>query len=626
MTMRITGLASGMDTEKMIQDMMKAERMRVNTVHRNRTWVQWQQEAYRDIIRDVRGFQSSYFDTLKPTQNFRSPRSFSKFSYDVKTAGGASTNAVDVTASASSQNRNVTINSIDELATADRLTGNASDIRGIFTDGTTDPTSALKFNLSIGNNTKVIDIAADGGRNLEGLKDALNTEIVNQFGSAYSGMVTNDGSKLRFDMAGQNLRITSYADDTNDTMDALGIESGVTSEMFRSKSIRELFGAQAGAFDFEIGGKSVELNGEMTLNEMMNTINRSDLGVRMSYSLVGDRITLESTQEGSANNMTIAGETKDLLVGMMGNLTEGQFNGTEGNPRNRVLGQDASLTIDGVEIIQSQNTFTLDGITYNLRAKSTEAIHVNVDVNVDEMVDQIKGFIDEYNKILDTLSSPRSERRYYDFQPLTDEERRELSEEEVEKWDAKAKSGLLRNASELETMTRRMRNAMIEPIDGVGVTMASIGISSSNFRDQGRLTVDEDKLRKALENDFDEVVKLFSQSSEHSYGDSTNASERYQNSGIAHRLDDIFRDYTRTTRGQSGNKGILVERAGIEMDTSFTQNLLSRQLQQFDQRIDRLEDFLAQRENYYYTMFAKMEAALAEMHAQSASLGGMFGM
>lgn len=618
-TMRITGIMSGLDTEQMIKDLMKAESMKLDRVKQDKQYVQWQQDAYREMINQMRGFQSTFFDVLKPSTNITSSSSFSKFNYGI-TSGGVTSNAVSITASATAA-KMVTINKIEQLATKDTWTGATSGIRGIKTNGLNLAalgTENLEFSLAIGSNAKTITLsnAEVSGLDATALAVAINNKISDAFGVDYSSVVSAVGSEIKFDIAGSEVKILEASN--AESLTALGLTSGVSSYGNKSKNIGELF--ELSGIDLSairINGKTIALSDTDTIDSMNKKMNDAGAGFEIKYNSLSDNFSMVSTKEGSASNIVLEDANTSAFMGKLFNMA---------NPTTaQVGGLNAKLTINGEDIVQGSNAFLLDGITFELKAKSTDPIDITVAVNTDSIIDNIKNFVSEFNKLIDSLSTKLTERRDYDFRPLTDEQRGALSEEEIEKWEAKAKLGNMKSASELSMLVTQLRNAIIEPINGVGISMKDIGISSSSYQDRGKLSIDENKLRLALENNYDEVVNMFSKQSSINYADSANRNTRNADNGIGNRINDIMRDYVRITRDANGNKGILIVKAGIENDASVTQNDISKRLGTFDTRLDRLADFLASREDYYYRMFSRMESALSKMQSQGESMMSMFG-
>jgi len=627
---RLTGLTSGMDTDQMVKDLIKAESARLDKVKKNQTYVSWQQDAYRDIISKIKTLQSTYFDTLSPSKNISSSSSFGKFSYSVTSAGSTS-KAVEITANADITSKSLIIDEITQLATKDTMSGLSSGMRGVKSKvldintfkadmGSED----FQMTLAIGSNSKLIKLTQaeiSGLSSTSDLVTALNGKISSAFGTEYNNTVTLETSgEIKFDKAGSTLKVYTFGA-TSTSLNSLGITTGESSIDFKSKSINELFGltdAQIGTIT--INSKQISLSQDDTYTEMMDKINKSGSGVTLNYDTLSDKFQLKSTTEGSINNITIG--TASGAETLFSNL----FNVTDFTDTNfeHQVGQNASLKINGVSVVQASNSFTFDGINYNLKAVSTNPINVGITVEKASIIENIKGFVTEYNKLIDSISTKYSEKKSYDYEPLTDDEREALSEDEVKSWEDKAKSGILRGSSELDTFLSRIRSALVEPIEGLDINLSSIGISSSSYTDKGKLTIDETKLSEKLDTNFEDVVKLFSQQSDKDYG-SSNTSERYKENGIGSRLDDIIKDFTRTTRDTKGNKGILIMKVGITNDSSVVNNELTKKLLEYDSRIDDLEEYLADRETYYYNMFSSMESAMSKLQSQADSLVNMLG-
>lgn len=623
-SIRLSGLSSGLDTEKMIKDLMKAENTRADKIRRDRQYAVWQQEAYRGIIDKLRNLQSTYFDVLRPRTNIGSASSFAHFSYGI-TSGGVASNAVSISASGSATNRSQVINEITSLAKKDTYAGNDSDLRGIKiseTDISNLKTSLagsdFEVSLSVGNNTKVIRIAnADitVGMTSGDFESKLRAEIVNQFGSDYSNLIKASGSGLEFDLPGNEIKVFTHGSNTA-SMNALSLTNGQSSLAYKSRTVGELFGFTDSTIG--INGKSFEIKSNETIDGMIARINKSDIGVEMSYDTLSDRFTIRSTKEGSVNNITIDNPQAEAFFSSLLNT------GGAGISSVRTEGENAKLKINGVEIVQSSNSFTYDGVSYNIRELSSAPINIEITTNKTEIINNIKNFVTAYNEILDEVNGKVSEKRNFDYKPLTDEEKEAMTEDQIKKWEDAAKLGILRGASELDDMVLKMRNALVEPIEGLGITLSEIGIKSEGYLSRGKLVIDEDVLSAKLDTNFDDIVKLFSQASDIAYDSGNNAARSRQN-GIGKRLEDILKDYVRTTRGSNNQKGILLVKAGIQNDTSFTQNDISKRIATLDTRLNSMMEFLTSREDYYYRMFTRMESALSEMNNQASSIMSMLG-
>jgi len=255
-----------------------------------------------------------------------------------------------------------------------------------------------------------------------------------------------------------------------------------------------------------------------------------------------------------------------------------------------------------------------------------EPIEVRLSPDTDGLIEKISSFVDKYNEIIEMVNGKLDEKKDYDYKPLSEDEKEAMTEDEIELWEERAKSGLLGSSSELQNIARNMRTLIYEPIEGLDISLRDIGIkTSSNYKENGKLTIDEDQLKESINNNYSKVVDLFTKSSDISYKDGAKRSQRTAESGIAHRIYDVLQDNIRTTRNTSGKKGVLLEKAGLEGDTTEFTNMMNNKIKQYDSRIDDLIEYLNDRENYYYQMFAQMEKAMTEMQTQSSWLQGNMG-
>jgi flagellar hook-associated protein 2 len=203
-----------------------------------------------------------------------------------------------------------------------------------------------------------------------------------------------------------------------------------------------------------------------------------------------------------------------------------------------------------------------------------------------------------------------------------------MTEDEIKRWEEKAKSGLLAGDSILRSIVTGLRNAVIEGLDGSGLTLASIGIKSNSWVDKGKLYVDEEKLKNALSENPTEVFNLFTKQSSVLYStavtDGSARTQRFNESGLIYRIYDVIQDNIRTTT-IGGHRGALLENAGMAGDRSAYSNLLYSQILDYDARIAELNDELIIKENNYYRQFSQLETLINSMNTQSIWLAQQFG-
>jgi len=613
---RITGFYSGFDTDQIVSDLMKVERMKVDKVYRQKQLLEWKRDSYRDITSILMSFRDQYFDILKPATNFRSSSAFAKF--NIKSSDES---VVTVTANAEAQSKTHSI-TVTSLASAAKIVGD-NEIVGAVKGSNAADISALNgktISVNLDGVTKTFQFGEYTG--IEHLETDLEQKLSDAFGSGKFDVVIEDDKvevKLllngsTFSMSGNGLEALGFAAGDN-TSNKLSLTSPLDSmkNIFKNKLDISDPGEK---ITFSINNKTINVGKtyeEATIKDIMNAINSSDAGVKITYDSLKNQFTLESTTMGAASSITFTDTSSGLLKSL--GIVDGTY--TEGT--------DAEFTLDGVAgMKRSSNTFTIDGVTYTLKGTSTSPVTISLEQNIDAVVDNIKEFVNKYNELLDKINGKLYEKYDRNYLPLTDEEKEAMKEKEIEKWEEKAKTGLLAGDSILSKIVSSMRTALYEKVDGVSMSLYEMGISSGSYTDKGKLKIDETKLRKVLTEKFDEVVSFFTKESEYSYTDSLDSSakrsERYKQSGIAHRLYDIIQDNIRTTRDSKGNKGLLLEKAGYANDASEFNNYIVNQIRSKQTEIDVLEKKMTALETSYYLKFSTLEKYLAQMENQMNSI------
>jgi len=200
-----------------------------------------------------------------------------------------------------------------------------------------------------------------------------------------------------------------------------------------------------------------------------------------------------------------------------------------------------------------------------------------------------------------------------------------MTDDDIEAWEVQARKGTLRSDPVLDKLTSSLRRAFYESTEGLGISLHEIGIQSSvNYLEQGKLVIDEEKLEAALNERPNEVIQLFTQSSDTSYTDFSNKSTRYNESGISDRISDILKDHIRITRDDNDRKGYLIEKAGLETGVDATSDM-AKKIQAMDDKIADLLEMLGEKEDNYYQEFARMESMMSSYSSQSEWLASQFG-
>ncbi|HDK7159482.1 TPA: flagellar filament capping protein FliD [Clostridium botulinum] len=351
--------------------------------------------------------------------------------------------------------------------------------------------------------------------------------------------------------------------------------------------------------------------------------------VDISYSEINKKFTIRSKVEGSSEKIAASDSAGDFLQNLFGNSSisekgrDSEFNLTTPNGTSTIT--------------KPTNNFAIDGVSYNISgAKKDEEISFSLNGDTGESFNKIKGFIDDYNKLVDELQKKVTEKKYRKFEPLTEEQKKDMKENDIKLWEEKAQSGILRSDSDIQNMLSSLRRAFFDSVEGAGLSLKEVGLTtSSDYTQGGKIIFDpiidkdgnsgEERLKKLLKEDPDRVFKIFSKQSDSypSYSPdltSTERNQRYKEEGILQRINDIFKDYTRTQKNVNGKMGIFVEKAGIKGTTSEINNNLYKELEKREKTIKEMEDRLVERENRYYYQFAQLEKYMNQMNSQSSWL------
>src|SRR5690606_32400925 len=196
-------------------------------------------------------------------------------------------------------------------------------------------------------------------------------------------------------------------------------------------------------------------------------------------------------------------------------------------------GKNARFMINGLETERLSNTFEMNGVTFTLKGITEQPVYLQVNHDYDTIMENIKSFVENYNKIVEMIEEKLRETRYRDYLPLTDEEREKLTEKQQEQWEEKARSGLLRHDPILSRFITELRMALSSPVDhpeqNTGFrSLADIGITTTSDYMSAKLEINETKLREAIEKNPDAVARLFN-------ADGNSDNEK----GIARRLHSI---------------------------------------------------------------------------------------
>lgn len=630
------GLVSGMDIDSLVEQLTETSRSKIAKQNQKVQKLEWKQEAYRGVTKALTEFQSKYLDTLSKT-NLRSRSTFNTI------RATSSSEAVSVSANSGSYAGSFTISSVTQLATAETYTGSAvtKAVSGKIADSAL-PSKAISeltdqiFGKSIGitldgtyrsitfDNDFINEIVGDGtdqNWTEEDFARAFQKKLDKAFGASSASdrvlSVSLSDGVLSFDAPGSQLTITSVDSDV-DTLSALGLESGQSNKIKVSTQLNEISFAtklssenvrtetgkdgtvtEISKFEFSINGVDFSFDSNQSLQSIMETVNNSKAGVTLTYSTISDKFTLTSNTTGAGESIKISQTTGNLLDVL------GLNTASETNAPVRTEGKNAILTVDGQQIIRSSNDISVNGVNITLNEITSDEVKISMKEDASDLSEMIHSFVEDYNNIISLMRDYTSAKSDSDYQPLTDEQKKDMSETEIQKWEEKAKAGILNNDSILNNITSKLQSIMYSTFEGY--SLYSMGIATESYGSNGKLTINEDKLSQALANDGAKIREMFT-----------------GENGLASKLNSVVQSAVKTS-GAKGSRGTLVEAAGVESTMSDTQNNIYEEIQRINNYVKTLTSRLKDEQSRLWKQFTAMETALNKMNMQSSmimSFGG----
>lgn len=483
-SVKIPGLATGMDTDAMVEAMVTAEQNKIDRAKQAQQITKWKQEQYRDIISDIKDFSNKYFDVL----------------------------------------------SKDYLLGSKNLS-----------------TATVK---------------------------SSNTSVVSA-------------------VAGSNAIASNYTFDVEKIATSPIMSSGVT--LSKTDKLSDLGLSGEKSFKIGLGGSSssvITIDENDTVESMVQKINKESGGKYTAvYSEMTGKFSIKSNTTGESSELSIIDVEKQADGSFVetGTNTSLSFIGLDGS---NVRGENAVIKVKDSsgafikELSQEKNSFNIDGVTYDVKGVGSATLETQVDTT--DAIETIKTFVEDYNKLVSSISDVTKAKKDNDYPPLTDAQKKEMTKEEIEKWEEKAKVGHLRNDNELT----RFLNDMTANFRGV---LNEFGIElSSDYNKSGQLTINMDKLTDSIKTNPSQVIEKFKSALE--------------------KTKSTMNEYV------GNSKAILVQKSGMKGSASDVNNVFSKEIKTQEDNIKNLIKKLNAKQNALYLKFGKLESTMSQLNNQMAYL------
>ncbi len=317
--------------------------------------------------------------------------------------------------------------------------------------------------------------------------------------------------------------------------------------------------------DISINGTNITIDTDETLSSLKTKINDSNSNV--SATIIDGNLVLESTETGSANNITLSDNTNNLLdnLGLNGDLND------INNDSVLQIAQNANIEVNGITgITSSDNTFSdvVEGVTFTLDkdAQSDDTANISVTKDIEKASSSVKKFVDQYNSVMNFIDKKTN------YNSETED------------------SGVLQGDGTLMRLQMKMRSMVTSRIDSNNDynQLASVGISVDR---DGVMSFDSSELEEALRSNQEDVINLFNaEKSEDGFN------------GVATNLKSYLDQLIQTNTGT-----------------------IPRELDFYDTRMETIDDDIEDQERRldsvrqrYEEQFTAMEKALSEMQQQQS--------
>lgn len=683
MPLRITGMNSGLDTESIVKELVKAESAKVDTLKKEQKKLEWKQEAWKELNTKVKNLFN------KTITNLRWASSYMK-----KTTSVSNSSAVSVITGEGAVNGVQTLK-IGQQAKTGYLTGKQLSKKGEYT--ALSKLSDLDSESFKNGETGVINIKSGGKTTaIEVSGNTTISDVLTKLKSAGVNASFDEKNQRFFIVAKESGEEADFALTASDgtgqkALEAMGINAALKDDEATLKEYQEYAGyyvdgdedatlanmakliqvemdARVAAYkssnesiaksladldkkmddlkakdDYDPSATETSLQGKIdTLKEEIE--NESDEDAKKTKqeelakleSQLADVKQLKSYEEKKAKlqdekalndsyvdtdadgNVTAKDKLENEVKDAFYNKAKYAYSAYDAYLKDpdaaggatRVAGQDAVIYLNDAEFTSKNNVFDVNGLTMTILSETKDPITITTQEDTQGIYDMVKNFLKEYNALVNEMDKLYNAESAKGYEPLTDEEKAELSESDVEKWEKKIKDSLLRRDTSLNSVSNTLTSIMSAGVSVNGSTMylSHFGINTLSYfesadnekhayhidgdPDDESTGGNTDKLKSMIASDPETVSKFFM--------------------GLAENLNNAW------TKMRSSNEL-------KSFNSVFNDKSMKIQYDSYADKISKQEERLAAMEEKWYDKFTQMESALAKLQSNQTAVSSLLG-
>lgn len=687
MPIRITGMNSNLDTESIIQELVKVERTKIDSLKKEKTKFEWKQEAWKSLNDKMKKLFTKTVNNLTVYN-----------SYMKKTTTVSNSSAVSVITGSGAVNGAQTLKILHQ-ATGGHLTGAKLSDNNAYTASSKlseiapnkfGAGEAGVFNITAGGKTTEIKVNGDSTISdvltqlkAAGVNASFDEKNQRMFVSAKEWGASNDFSITASDAAGQNAlealginvslkddkvsyeqykkyaayyvagdrdatlanmqpmidadvaaRVDAYKksnESTNKSIDKVqkNIDALKDKEGYDPDATKDSIQGKIDAKKAELEQEGLTEDEKKQAQEELQKLEDQLRDVKQINFYEDEKTRLQSVIDANneyidtdaAGNATAKGKLTDEVNDAYYDRAEyaagviASYDPTAPSPKDgpkRIVGQDAEIELNGATFTSNNNVFEVNGLTFTILAESSEPITVTTQDDTQGIYDMVKGFLKEYNALINEMDKLYNADPARKYEPLTDDEKKEMSESDIEKWEEKIKDSVLRRDSSLGTVSNMMVGIMSAGVEvnGKKMFLGDFGINTLGYFD----AADNEKHAYHIDGDSDD--------------ESTGGKDDKLKSAIANDPSMVTNFFmTLANNLNNGWRKVSATNDLSSYNTAYNDKLMKEQLTKYEEKISKQEARLTAMEDKWYAKFTAMETALAKMQsnqsAVSALLGGM---
>lgn len=565
-TIRFTGLSSGLDTQSIVDAMLLNYKNKVDTAKQNKTLLEWKKDAYKEMNTKINTFYDKYVDNLSLTNSLNKTKTNISNSNIISIPNGQNV---------PSGNYEIQVEKMasGSIVSTTQMENSNVSLEEALVNGTGVAGKEFKITFGEGDDAKQITVDVSTRMTAKEFKEAVQNKINN---AGIDATFSFDATKGIF-----STKMNNEEDKTSINIDS-DSQSMIKAVTLKDVKLSNVSGTDpSGKFIMHVGTReiSVDVTKNTTIGEFESAVNEA---------LKAEKITsvnFKFDDKLKAFNINTKSTGKENQI-QMDETSLKMINGTSIS-----IAQDAKVTYNGITITSSTNRISTADFDFDIiGVGSGEKVTLSATADTDAVIKYVKEFVEAYNTLLEDVNTKVGADKNKSYKPLTDEQKEEMSEKEIELWESKIKDSLFSGDSSLRDFSSTLRSTLQGTIQNEGAykILYDIGISTGNWKEQGKLHLDEDKLTKALSDNPDDVASIIK--------------------GLGTNLKENLKSTLKSRNDLKSYNSIFNDKLILEEITRKATEITEAQ-----NRYDRME-------TYYYAKFTAMENMMNQYNSQSTWL------